>query len=86
MADLSPEAQTLLMVVQIVDWGRLAPSTACRVGACPIPALITLPRIASSIVKLDPVRSMQDLMAWEASCGALREESDPQNCVMGVRA
>ena len=47
MTVFMPEAHTLLMVVQGVARERPAPMTAWRVGACPAPALMTLPRYAS---------------------------------------
>ena len=47
MVDFIPEAQTLLIVVQGIVFGIPEKRTACLVGACPMPALTTLPRNTS---------------------------------------
>ena len=42
-----PDAQTLLIVVQITDVGIPAPNAACLAGACPKLALRTFPKNTS---------------------------------------
>ena len=44
--DFMPDEHTLLIVVQMVDISNPPAMAACRVGAWPTPAEITLPSIA----------------------------------------
>lgn len=86
MTDFMPDAQTLLMVVHMVDSGRPAFLTACRAGACPIPAETTLPRYASLIVKSSGSLESAPLMATAPRSDAVKEASAPRNLAIGVRA
>lgn len=47
MLPFSPDAQTLLTVVQTTEFGIPAPNAACLAGACPRFALRTLPKKTS---------------------------------------
>lgn len=80
MVDFIPEAQTLFMVVQGIVFGIPEKSTACLVGACPMPALTTLPRNTSSMSEeLGSIfaRASAALIAWVAICGAFNEAKAP---------
>jgi hypothetical protein len=82
MTDFMPLAHTLLTVVQMELMGILPePSTACRQGACPIPADTTFPIKASYGTMICRSSLLKALwMAILPHCGAVRLESDPQTC------
>jgi hypothetical protein len=81
-----PDAHTLLIVVQIVDCGKLAPSTACRQGACPIPADTTFPKMASAIGGFVTSFDKAPRIAMLPSSDPLRLAKEPENLAIGVRA
>ena len=83
---LRPEEQTLLTVVAGVRSLKPAFRVACLAGACPTPALSTLPMTTSS------TRSMGTLADFMTSnrtvapnSGAVREARPPPQVPMGVR-
>ncbi len=68
---VSPDPQTLLAVVQVMESGNPAPGTACRAGACPIAAPRTGPIRASSISSGEsPDRATAAFAATAPSSGA----------------
>jgi hypothetical protein len=88
MTDFMPLAHTLLTVVQMELMGILPePSTACRQGACPIPADTTFPKKASFGTMFCGSNLLKaPWMATLPNCGAVRLESDPRNLPIGVLA
>ena len=84
---LSPEPHTLLMVVALTPLGRPALRAACRAGACPAPAWMTWPMIASSTRSgAIPARCTAARMAVAPSSVAGTVESPPPNLPIGVLA
>ena len=83
--DLSPEEQTLLMVVHGTS-NPIPPLTAtCLAGACPSPAPKTLPRITSSIyLGLRLMDSSAPFTANSPSSTAWKEDNLPLKLPMGV--
>ena len=84
---LSPDPQTLLMVMAGTVAGIPAPMAAWRAGACPSAATTTLPMMTSSIVLTSmPERSTAARMATAPNSGADRGPRPPRKRPMGVRA
>src|SRR3990172_3970598 len=84
---LRPEPQTLLMVVEGTLSGIPARSEACRAGAWPTPAWITLPMKTSSISPAPTAaRSSAQRIATAPSSGAEREARRPRDAPIGARA
>ena len=82
-----PEPQTLLMVNAAIVFGKPAASAACRAGACPTPAPITLPMMTSSTSTTETLaREMAASMATPPSAGAEMELRPPRKLPIGVRA
>lgn len=77
---LSPDAQTLLIVIASTEVGRPAKMAACRAGDWPTEAWRTFPIYTSEILEagtLDLERA--DLMATAPSSGAVTVRKDPLN-------
>ena len=84
---LSPERQTLLIVVAFTDIGMPAATAACRAVIWPWPARSTWPmRTASTSSGATPARSSAAAMANPPSCIAVNPPSAPDSLPMGVRA
>src|SRR2546428_4356137 len=87
MAAFRPEPHILLIVVAGTETGSPAYSTACRAGACPRPALSTLPTIASSTWSFwTSARRSASAMAMLPRRGAGIDARPPRKWPIGVRA
>ena len=79
--------ETLFSVSAPWPRGMPAPSPACRAGACPSPAAITLPMITCSTASAGtPARATAARSAAAPSLGAESEPSVPPKPPMGVHA
>ena len=80
MTALRPEPQTLLTVTAGMSSGTPPPMAAWRAGACPSPAVTTLPMMTSSIspVGISPARSIAARITRAPSSVAERGESAPK--------
>ena len=75
---MRPEPHTLFTVSAACDVGSPAPRPAWRAGACPSPALTTLPMITCSIASgATPARATAARIACAPSFGAVSDESEP---------
>ena len=73
-----PEPHILLSVVQGTSFGSLALKAAWRAGACPCPAISTLPiRHSSTSMGSIPARSSAARMAAPPSSAAASGASSP---------
>src|SRR6188768_1209442 len=87
MMAFMPEPHILLMVVVGTPCGIMAPSAACRAGACPRPAGNTQPMMTScTSAAAMPPRAIAPAMAAAPSCGAVAGDNTPWKAPMGVRA
>lgn len=82
---LSPEAQTLLIVVQGTCIGIPAPKEAYRAGAYPTPAETTFPKITSSTwLGSKLMEDKAPFIAVDPSSVALIFDNFPKNVAIGV--
>eukprot|EP00967_Tisochrysis_lutea_P156673 scaffold316242_cov28-Tisochrysis_lutea.AAC.1 len=82
-----PDEHTLFTVVQHVESARPAARAAWRAGACPTPALTTLPiQHCSTASFATPAFASAPIIAAAPSCGAERDASEPLNPPSGVLA
>src|SRR5438105_2608400 len=87
MMALRPEPQTLLTVTAGMSSGRPAEMAAWRAGAWPIPAVITLPMMTSSMASGAMLeRWTASFMAMAPSWGAVKLARLPRYLPVGVRA
>src|SRR5689334_9526592 len=83
---LRPDPQTLLMVSAATAFGNPPRSAACRAGACPTPALTTLPMMHSSTTAASmPARRTASRTTRAPRSGALKSFRPPRNFPVGVR-
>jgi hypothetical protein len=86
MTALSPEPQTLFMVVEGTVAGTPAKMAACLAGACPMPAETTFPISTSSILLTSiPALLIASLMTIAPSWEAVKLERLPKKAPLGVR-